>query len=70
DNTRNHLNGVSTSITKGKISTIIGPNGCGKSTLLSVISRLHLPKSGNVLLENKDLLNYKPKEFATKLAIV
>lgn len=70
DNTRNHLNGVSTSITKGKITTIIGPNGCGKSTLLSVISRLHSPKSGNVLLENKDLLNYKPKEFAKKLAIV
>ncbi|WP_155592067.1 ABC transporter ATP-binding protein [Lysinibacillus cavernae] len=70
DNTRNHLNGVSTTIVKGNITTIIGPNGCGKSTLLSVISRLHSPKSGNVLLENKDLLHYKPKEFAKKLAIV
>ncbi len=70
DNTRNHLNGVSTTIVKGKITTIIGPNGCGKSTLLSVISRLHSPKAGTVSLENKDLLHYKPKEFAKKLAIV
>lgn len=70
DNTRNHLDGVSTMIQKGKITTIIGPNGCGKSTLLSVMSRNNMPKSGNVSLENKDLLHYKSKEFAKKLAIV
>lgn len=70
DNTRNHLDGVSTNIQKGKVTTIIGPNGCGKSTLLSVMSRNHVPKTGNVSLENKDLVHYKPKEFAKKLAIV
>ncbi|MEY9970919.1 iron complex transport system ATP-binding protein [Lysinibacillus sp. RC46] len=70
DNTRNHLDGVSTIIQKGKITTIIGPNGCGKSTLLSVMSRNNRPISGNVSLENKDLVHYKPKEFAKKLAIV
>ena len=70
DNTRNHLDGVSTSIEKGKITTIIGPNGCGKSTLLSVMSRNNTPKSGHASLENKDLIHYKPKEFAKKLAIV
>ncbi|KOS69695.1 iron ABC transporter ATP-binding protein [Lysinibacillus contaminans] len=70
DNTQNHLDGVSTTIQKGKITTIIGPNGCGKSTLLSVMSRNNIPKSGHVSLENKDLIQYKPKEFAKKLAIV
>lgn len=70
DNTRNHLDRVSTIIQKGKITTIIGPNGCGKSTLLSVMSRNNRPISGNVSLENKDLVHYKPKEFAKKLAIV
>lgn len=70
DNSRNHLDGVTTAIEKGKITTIIGPNGCGKSTLLSVLSRNNLPKSGHATLENKDLLNYKPKDFAKKLAIV
>jgi iron complex transport system ATP-binding protein len=70
DNTRNHLDGVTTAIQKGKVTTIIGPNGCGKSTLLSVMSRNNMPKSGHVSLENKDLVHYKSKEFAKKLAIV
>ncbi|GKV64069.1 MULTISPECIES: ABC transporter ATP-binding protein [unclassified Sporosarcina] len=70
DNKTNHLDGVTTSIQKGKVTTIIGPNGCGKSTLLSVLSRNNTPKSGAVSLENRDLLQYKPKEFAKKLAIV
>ncbi len=70
DHIKNHLDGVTTTIQKGKITTIIGPNGCGKSTLLSVLSRNHLPKSGQVSLENRDLVLYKSKEFAKKLAIV
>lgn len=70
DQTKNHLDGVSTTIPKGKITTIIGPNGCGKSTLLSVMSRFNRPKSGQVSLESKDVIDYKPKEFAKKLAIV
>gem|GEM_PF-4795337 len=34
DQQQNHLDGVTTSIEKGEITTIIGPNSCGKSTLL------------------------------------
>ena len=70
DGTRNQLNGVSTTIQKGKVTTIIGPNGCGKSTLLNVLSRNNTPSQGNVRLENKDILDFKAKEFAKKLAIV
>ncbi|PIC83979.1 ABC transporter ATP-binding protein [Sporosarcina sp. P1] len=70
DNITNHLDDVSTSISKGKVTTIIGPNGCGKSTLLSVLSRINMPTSGTASLENRDLVMFKPKEFAKKLAIV
>ncbi|PIC69786.1 iron ABC transporter ATP-binding protein [Sporosarcina sp. P16b] len=70
DNITNHLDDVSTSISKGKVTTIIGPNGCGKSTLLSVLSRSIMPTSGTASLENRDLVMFKPKEFAKKLAIV
>ena len=70
DGTIRHLNGVTTAIPKGKITTIIGPNGCGKSTLLSVMSRNNRPLEGQVRLENRDLVEYKPKEFAKKFAIV
>ena len=64
------MNGVSTAIPKGKITTILGPNGCGKSTLLSVMARNNRPLEGVAKLENRDLIEYKPKEFAKKLAIV
>ena len=70
DGINNQLNGVTTELPKGKITTIIGPNGCGKSTLLSIISRNNTPSKGNVRLENKDILDFKAKEFAQKLAIV
>ena len=70
DGVTNQLNGVTTALEKGKITTIIGPNGCGKSTLLGVVSRGHTPSQGNVRLENKDILQFKAKEFAQKLAIV
>lgn len=70
DGSRNHLEDVSTAIPKGKITTIIGPNGSGKSTLLNVISRNHKVSSGLVTFEQKDILAFKPKEFARKLAIV
>ena len=70
DGKTRHLNEVSTQLPKGKITTIIGPNGCGKSTLLSVMSRNHKPLEGQAMLENRDLVEYKPKEFAKKFAIV
>ena len=70
DGTTRHLNGVSTVIPKGKITTIIGPNGCGKSTLLSVMSRNNRPLEGQARLENRDLIEYKAKDFAKKFAIV
>ena len=70
DGTKRHLNGVTTAIQKGKITTIIGPNGCGKSTLLSVMARNNRPVEGQARLENRDLVEYKPKEFAKKFAIV
>lgn len=70
DGVTNQLNGVTTSLEQGKITTIIGPNGCGKSTLLNVIARNNKPKEGTVQLEQKDIMHYKAKEFAQKLAIV
>lgn len=70
DNVTDRLKSVSSEIEVGKITTIIGPNGCGKSTLLDVMSRNHDPRSGEVMLDGKAISEYKPKEFARKLAVV
>ena len=64
------LKAVSIQIEYGKITTIIGPNGCGKSTLLSIMSRNNAAREGQIVLDEKDIMHYKPRELAQKLAIV
>ncbi len=64
------LDHFSLQIPKGKITSLIGPNGAGKSTLLSVISRLAEKDGGKILIEEKDLKNYKSNELAKKLSIL
>lgn len=66
----NHVNNVSLRIDPGKITTIIGPNGCGKSTLLGVMSNHFVPQQGDMMLDGKNIITYKPKELARKIAVV
>ncbi|MBC2261867.1 ABC transporter ATP-binding protein [Listeria sp. FSL L7-0091] len=64
------LKNVSFTIQKNKINTIVGPNGSGKSTLLEILARLLSPSSGEVLLEEKSIFEWRAKEFAQNVAIV
>ncbi len=58
------------SIPKGKISIIIGANGCGKSTLLKTIARINKPKSGDILINNKNIKKVKEKDIAREVAFL
>ena len=60
------LKGVSLTVDKGEIVTLIGANGAGKSTLLKTTSGLLRPSRGSILLEGKDLTQYPPHEIVTK----
>lgn len=64
------INDVSVNIPKGKITSFIGPNGAGKSTLLSMISRLISMDTGEVVIENKGLADYKSCDLARKISIL
>ncbi|GKU76144.1 ABC transporter ATP-binding protein [Paenibacillus sp. L3-i20] len=61
---------VSINIRKGCITTFIGPNGAGKSTLLSIISRLLAKDNGEVLIEGKEVSEWKSTELAKKISIL
>lgn len=65
-----HLKDVTGKIEKHKITTIIGPNGSGKSTLLGVLAKNYLPHKGEVILDGKQLNQYRPKDFAKKVGVV
>jgi len=49
------LQGVSLSVGRGEIVTLIGANGAGKSTTLKTISGLIHPRQGSVTFEGRDI---------------
>ncbi len=68
------VNNVSLDIKKGEILAVAGESGCGKSTLAKAIMKLVDVKSGEILLENKNILDLKTnkelKEFYQKVQII
>ncbi|MCR5602038.1 MAG: ABC transporter ATP-binding protein [Ruminococcus sp.] len=54
------LDGVSTSLEKGKICTILGPSGSGKSTLLNLIGGLDSADSGKVVIDGQEITAMDP----------
>lgn len=64
------LSDVSLELPKKKIISFIGSNGAGKSTLLSIITRTLSRDSGNVVIENKNLEEWRTEELAKVLSIL
>ncbi len=49
------LNGVTLTIPKGEMASIIGPSGSGKSTLLNLIGTLDRPTQGEIRIDGQPL---------------
>jgi branched-chain amino acid transport system ATP-binding protein len=62
------LKGVSLTVEKGEIVTLIGSNGAGKSTMLRTISGLLQPRTGQILLQGK-VLNGQPAHKVAGLGV-
>ena len=60
------LKGISLTVEKGEIVTLIGSNGAGKTTTLRSICGLQKPHQGSVLLEGEDLGPFKAHEIVAK----
>jgi ABC-type branched-subunit amino acid transport system ATPase component len=54
------LNGVSITVARNEIVTVVGPNGAGKSTLLKALVGLVTPKTGRISLEARDIAGLPP----------
>ena len=68
------VNGVNLEINRGEILSIAGESGCGKSTLAKAIMKLVDSDSGEIIFENKNIINIRKKEdlknFYNKIQMV
>jgi branched-chain amino acid transport system ATP-binding protein len=60
------LKGITISVDKGEIVTLIGGNGAGKTTTLRTISGLLKPRQGRILLDGEDLAPFRAHDVVFK----
>lgn len=54
------VDGVSLTIERGEVFSLLGPSGCGKSTLLNIIAGLELLDEGEVFMEGERVNHVPP----------
>jgi simple sugar transport system ATP-binding protein len=62
------LSGVDLQVAQGEVLGVVGDNGAGKTTLMKVLSGLHPPTEGQVLIDGQEVQFGSPRE-ARKLGI-
>src|SRR4051812_17601701 len=60
------LEDVTLSFEENSTTGIVGPNGAGKSTCLNVLTGMHRPDRGSVLLGGKNIAGLAPHEIAAR----
>lgn len=58
------LSNVSFSVDQGEYVAIMGESGSGKTTLLNILASLDKPTSGELLLNEKNIINIKESEIS------
>ena len=61
---------VSLTIRAGQTIAVVGPNGCGKTTLVSMLPRLLVPDSGQVLIDAHDVAKHSLRSVRRQIGLV
>jgi len=64
------LSDISLEIRPGNRAGIVGSTGAGKSTLVNLLPRFYDPTEGEILLDGRDLREYKVADLRNQFAIV
>ena len=57
------LKGLSFRLSAGTSTSLVGENGSGKSTSVKLLLRLYRPTSGRILLNGKDIWEYREEDY-------
>jgi iron complex transport system ATP-binding protein len=68
--TKTLLDGVSLTVAPGETVALVGPNGAGKSTLLRVLAGELKSHAGAVMLKDRPLASYAPRDLALHRAVL
>lgn len=64
------LKEVSFVLEKGKTIALVGPSGGGKSTIVDLVPRFYDPIAGKVLLDGRDIREYRMRDLRKLMGIV
>lgn len=53
-------------IEPGEIKGLIGPNGAGKTTIFNLITGIHTPSEGQILLSGDNIIGLQPHQVASR----
>ena len=70
DGVKAALDGVTLEVKAGQTVAFVGRSGSGKSTLLSLLPRFYDPTSGGVLLDGRDVRDYRLADLRRQIALV
>jgi ATP-binding cassette subfamily B protein len=64
------LRDISFQVNAGNTIALVGPTGSGKTTLTQLIGRFHLPDSGTIRINGRDIREWDPDTLRRRMAMV
>lgn len=64
------LKDISFHLAPGQSLALVGANGSGKTTLIKLLTRLHSPTQGRILLDGSDLQEWQPAALHRRIGVI